>query len=78
MKADSVLRGRGPLGGQALAAGQRDDGLTTELRAEREATGDQTQTFLQSTLAERLRREEGETQARLAQTLQALLCSGSY
>lgn len=50
MKAVSVQKDRPPLRCRALASGQRDDGLTTVLRAAREAIGDQMQTFLQSTL----------------------------
>lgn len=50
IKAVSVQKARPPLCRWALAQGQRDDGLTTVLRAEREAIRDQTQTLLQSTL----------------------------
>lgn len=51
IKAASVRKeGAAPLRRGGLAAGQPDDGLTTALRAEREAIGHQTQTLLQRTL----------------------------
>lgn len=50
IKAASVWKDRPPLICRALAASQRDDGLMTVLRAEREAISNQTQTLLQSAL----------------------------